>query len=463
MTTKNKTLNPNRLPLRKFLAFKSSDVAQAGTAAIVLGFLSIYCTDTLGISTATVGMLLMASKIVDAFTDVFAGWLVDNTHSKLGKGRPYELSIIGVTLCSILMFSASPEWAYAVKCAWIFFTYTMVFGIFTTLRSAAQAPYMIRAFSNNQTVIAKVASYGGIITMFSSIAINIVFPIVMNRLATTATGWTKTIAIFMIPLTLIGTLRFVFVKEDPSVDAGTVHQKVSIKEIFSMLKINQYVWFYAGIMLTYNLITSLGVSTYYFKWIFGNMEMMSVFSMISIIILPVMFLFPVIMKKMGSMSKMISVFGFIGIAGYIVAFFAKDNFAIVLAGMTLASISTLPLAYYGILFLMKCCTYNEMKGMPRMDASTNILANFMSKFGSSFGSAITGGLLAVAGYVSGTDVTVQPDSALMMIRIIFAIIPAISVAIIVILVSRFKKLEDAIPAWEAEKETKNGVEKNRKV
>lgn len=59
--------------------------------------------------------------------------------------------------------------------------YTLVFTVFTTLRSADNTPYTIRAFSNNQTVITKIASYGGIITMGSTIGISILFPIIMGR------------------------------------------------------------------------------------------------------------------------------------------------------------------------------------------------------------------------------------------------------------------------------------------
>ena len=87
----NKKNDPNHLGFGRLMAWKSSDIAMAGLNVIVLGYLSIYCSDTLGIAPAVVGTVLMVSKIIDAFTDIFAGWLVDNTHTKLGKGRPLLL------------------------------------------------------------------------------------------------------------------------------------------------------------------------------------------------------------------------------------------------------------------------------------------------------------------------------------------------------------------------------------
>ena len=445
---KKKTEDQDKLGFGKLLVYKSSDVTAAGISAIVLSYLTLYCTDTLGIKPAVLGSLLMVSKVFDAFTDIFSGWLVDNTHTKLGKGRPYELCIIGVTICTLGLFSASPEWSEFIKCAWIFFMYTLVFSVFTTLRSAANIPYTIRAFSNNQKVIAKVASYGGIITMSASVGISVAFPILMSKLATSAEGWTKTVAIFIIPLTIIGVMRFIFLKEDPAVDAGEQHKKISIKEVIEMLKINKYIWLYACIMLCYNVTTSLGMATYYFKWIIGNTSLISVTSMFSIVLLPLMFAFPVIMRKIGTMGDMIASFCVIGIVGYIIVFFSGSYLPGVLIGGAIGAFATLPLAYYGVLFTMKCCTYNEMKGMPRMDGSTGILSNFATKFGSAIGSALTGILLGFAGYVSGDNISAQPDSAIVMIRVLYALIPAAFLLIILFASKAFAPLERKISKWE---------------
>lgn len=448
---KMKEKNPDKLGVGRLFLWKSSDVAVAAVQAIVMGYLTLYCTDTLGIGAAMIGTLLLVSKIFDGGTDIFAGWLVDNTHTKLGKGRPYELCIIGVMICSLGLFAASPAWSHTIKCVWIFTTYTLMFSVFSTLRGSANTPYTIRAFSNNQVLITKVVSYGGIITMGGSIIISIAFPIVMSQLATSAAGWTKTVAIFVIPLTLIAVLRFIFIKEDPSVDAGNQYKKVSLKEIFTMFKKNHYVWLFAAIMLCYNLTTALGAATYYFKWIIGNTALISVTAMFSIIMLPLMFSFPVIMRKIGTMGDMVCTFCVVGVIGYTIVFFSNDNLVGVMIGGVLSALAGLPIAYYGVLFIMKCCTYNEMNGLPRMDGSAGILSNFTSKIGSAVGSAVTGILLGAAGYVAGDSVTAQPDSAIMMIRILYAVVPAIGYVVIGICAKKFSPLERQIPEWEAKK------------
>lgn len=449
----SKKNNPDHLGFGRLMLWKSSDIAAAALNVIVLTYLSVYCSDTLGLDITLVGTILMASKIIDAFTDIFAGWLVDNTHTKWGKGRPYEIAIVGMMLCSLGLFAGNPAWSEKVKIAWVFCMYTLVFSIFSTLRNAAANPYTIRHFSNNNVLITKVASFGGIITMAGSMIVSMTFPIVMYKLATSAAGWTTTVAIFIIPLTLIAVLRFIFCKEDPSVDGdASQFQPVRLNEIFAMFRKNKYVWIYAIIMLCFNISTALGGATYYYKYIIGNMGLMSITSVFSFVLLPVMFTFPFLMKKFGSMGKMIGTFACIGVVGWLIAFVGGSNLPMVLLGGMLGSFAVLPLSYYPVLFIMRICTYNEMVGLPRMDGSANILANFMTKLGGALGSFITGALLGAVGYISAEGVTTQPDAVLLMIRVDFAIVPAILMVIIAICAFAFSKLETKeIPAWEAQK------------
>ena len=150
---KIKETNPDHLGFGKLMAWKSSDISTSWINLIMLQYLSIYASDALGIDVALVGTILLSSKIVDAITDIIAGFIVDNTKTKLGKGRPYELCIIGMTVCTILLFACPPGWTKFAKCAWIFMMYTLTFSIFATFRTTAMNPYQIRVFSNNPVVL----------------------------------------------------------------------------------------------------------------------------------------------------------------------------------------------------------------------------------------------------------------------------------------------------------------------
>ncbi len=449
-----KVKDPNKLGLGRLLAWKSSDVSAAGVSAIVLGYLTIYCTDTLGLNPAILGTILMVSKIIDAVVDIFYAWLVDNTNTKLGRGRPYELAILGQTLATILLFGASPEWSLTLRYVWVTSMYILVFAVFQSLRGTAMNAYMIRAFSNNNTLLTKAASYGGVVTMVGSILISTSFPMVMAKLATSASGWTATLAIFMVPLTLIGALRFFLVREDPSVDAGATYQKISIKEIFTMFAKNPYVWLYAGMMLFFNISTSLGAGSYYFKWIVGNPGMQGMSSIFGFVMVPLMLVFPWIMKKIGSMGKMVALFCLISVLGYVVVFLGNGNLGMTLGGIALGNLASLPISYYGILFITRCATYNEMIDMPRMECSSGTIANFTANLGGAMGSFISGIILSLGNYNYGEAVTAQPDSAIFMIKFAFAIMPAILVLGSGFCAWKFAGLEKKIAKWESEKTAK---------
>ena len=91
---KKKERDPGAPNVKECLLWNSRAVSQSMNI-VIMGFLSIYCSDVLGINIALVGTLLMVSKIFDGFTDIIAGYIIDKTNTPLGKGRPYELCIIG--------------------------------------------------------------------------------------------------------------------------------------------------------------------------------------------------------------------------------------------------------------------------------------------------------------------------------------------------------------------------------
>lgn len=92
---------------------------------LMLGYLMIYATDTLKIPAAAVSLILLASKVFDGVTDMVAGFIVDRTETKWGKARPYEIFIVGLWICTWLLFSCPESLSTTMKCVWIFIMYTL--------------------------------------------------------------------------------------------------------------------------------------------------------------------------------------------------------------------------------------------------------------------------------------------------------------------------------------------------
>ncbi len=436
-------------PFLKFLAFKSSDVTTAVGYLIVNTYLTMYCSDFLGLDTAVIGTLLLVSNAIDFVTDFIAAVIVDNTNTKLGRGRPYELCILGLGICTILMFATPAGASNTVKYIWVFCMYSFAYCIFNTFRGAAQNVYCIRAFHNNRSIIGKVSSYGGIVTTLGSMVVSTTFPILMGKLGTSASGWLPLVSLYMVPLTLIGLLRFIFVKEDMDIE-GEKHAKVDFKAIFEMLKKNKYAWFYALMVMVFNTILSMGTLSYYWKYVVGDTTLMGVMSILGTLMLPIMLFFPIFLKRY-SAGQVIAFSSIISAVGYAIVFFAKGNIPVLMGAGILTGFASLPISYLGYLFVMDLATYNAYLGLPRMESSIGaIFSGFGTQIGQGLGGFLTGVLLNLSGYVAstGAEVVEQPASAILMIRVLHSLVPMVMILAVGFFAYKFSDLSKKMPEIE---------------
>ena len=159
-----------KMPIFYGLAWSTRGIS-AAINAVLLMQITFYCTDILGLKAGIVGGMLLGSKIIDAFTDLGFGFILDKTHTKLGKARPYELFIVFEWIFTIFMFNA-PKISEGGQYIWIFIMYVMVNAVCATALGGIDSVYLARAFTTNQNQI-KVMSINGFVVMFVSIIFNI--------------------------------------------------------------------------------------------------------------------------------------------------------------------------------------------------------------------------------------------------------------------------------------------------
>lgn len=72
----------------------------------LLGLITYYYTDIVGVSAGLVGTIMLLTKVIDAFADIGMGVVVDRTRSRHGQARPWLLWMsIPLFVLIILMFS----------------------------------------------------------------------------------------------------------------------------------------------------------------------------------------------------------------------------------------------------------------------------------------------------------------------------------------------------------------------
>ncbi|MBD3949111.1 MFS transporter [Tuanshanicoccus lijuaniae] len=437
----------DKLPWYQVLAWSTRGVSLSCNIVIV-GYLTYYCTNVLAMPASLVGTILLVSKLFDGFTDLIAGYIIDNTNTKLGKARPYEVSIIFVWLTTLLMFSC-PNLGMVGKSIWIFATYTLANSVFATLLNASESVYISRAVKSDMARNILV-SVNGIIIMFGSIIVSTVFPILIGTLGTSPEGWQKMIAIFALPLGTIGIGRFLFVKERTDAVAAQNH-RVDMKTLINALKSNKFIFLLAGAVLLYNFINSVGtVGTYYFQYIVGDVKKASIVGLISLITPLVLIFMPAILKRL-TFSKVVSVGAMLGIFGNVIKGLAGSNMGLIIVGNLLGVLAALPLSFYAPVMVISCMDYSEWKNGERVEGAFSAVNGFASKVGAGLSSVVTGFVMGIARF-DGT-LAVQSDAANNAIIALYSWIPAIFFAVIIVLM-KFYKLDDMMPQISADLEAR---------
>lgn len=118
---------------REILAFSLLPFGMSTIYGVMSTALNLYFTDVLGLSLGMIGIVLSATKVWDAVNDPMMGMIVDKTHTKLGKCRPYvfwmSFPVILVTalLFAPVNFGQKGNFAYAI------IAYLLYYAIYTAL------------------------------------------------------------------------------------------------------------------------------------------------------------------------------------------------------------------------------------------------------------------------------------------------------------------------------------------
>ena len=447
---KTKVKNPdNRVGLGKLLLWQSSSVS-VSISVLTLGFVSLYCTDALHLEPAIVGMMFMLSKIVDSVTDLLAGFIIDRTETKWGKGRPYEIFMVFLWLATWLLFSCPTSFAPVAKYIWIFFMYIFMNAICTTFLNGNNVVYMVRAFKTREQQT-KVVAYGNFFTMTAGFIFNIAFPIAMTKIAVDAAGWSRLIGMMAVPLTLLGVVRMLTIKEQYNNEADNKKEKLKVKDVALLFKNNASAVKLAIVLILINMVTGLGVGTYYWKYVVGNTALMSVASVVTVIGLPIAFILPSLRRKVG-MRKM-CIGGFcVQMIGYIVFGLAGSNLPLVLVATLLSTIGGVPFSMMLNMFIVDCADYNEMNHAPRMEGTMGSVFGLSKKLGNAFGAFVGGLLLSAVHYSDTLPMGIDNPAAIMMIRIMCSVIPLLFYVIVVCIMKKYR-LDEELKDWRQAQQT----------
>lgn len=408
--------------------------------AVLVGYITFFATDFMGISPATAGIIFMISKIFDGFTDIAVGYLIDRTHSKLGKGRPYELALVGYCVTIILLFGA-PEMGLKASYVYLFVMYTMINSVFLTFLNCNEAVYMANVIDDPSDSVT-LASVNGFASMFIALFAGVIIPQLVKTLGTTRSGWLKIALIVAVPCTILGLIRFMLVKEKHQ--TSKAGESFTVMDMLRSITANKYILLFALMIFASNIGNGLAMNsgTYYAQYIIGDIGAQSILSIGSLGVIFSIVLTPVFSKKFGFI-RVIKFTTIIGLAGYLVRLLNPSSVGMVFVSTLFGGLGFTNMFSFYTTFIIDCIDYGEWKTGVRREGVLSCAQSVTAKIGTAIGAGLVGILMSLSGYDGA--LAVQGASANGMIIGISSVVPAIFCLIQLIILHFYdldKKLVD---------------------
>ena len=407
---------------------------------IVYTFLMIYFTDVVGINPAFVGTLFLMARLWDAINDPIMGMIVDNTRSRFGKFRPWIF--IGTILNSVVLFLLfrKPD----LEGTSLYLYYSVMYILWGMTYTIMDIPYwsMIPTLATTKedrekiSVVPRIfASLGGLTVTTFGIAL-------VNKLGNgnQIKGF-EYFALGIIIIFIISTIvTCINVKEKTQVQVN--NEKVNIKQAFNILKQNDQLLVFIGIVLAYNLAMQLagGAAIYYFKYVAGKESLFSVYSFFKVAEIGGLMLFPVVTRKIGRqqvfrVATILPMFGLITL--FISGLIAPQSILFISVSAVLLNLGSGFLLGSTTVMLADIVDYGEYKLGSRNESIIFSAQTLLVKLASALSGWLIGVGLSLIGYVAGA--AVQSNITIIGIRVIMTIITSIvALVMYVIYKSKYK-------------------------
>lgn len=428
-----------KLSWRERIAYGTGDYAGNLIYSSISAFLLVYYTNVVGVSAAAAASIIGFSKILDGISDLIMGYIIDHTHTRIGKARPWIARLcIPLAVCTVLMFTVPSGFAGSVQIAYMFLTYNLVSTIFYT---GINVPYaaMNGLMTANQY---ERGLLGNLRNLFATAGTMTVNTIVLKMTAFfgdgdkySQKGWTITVVFLMIAFVIINMFMFFNCKERVIDTAGDdeaeKEPKIPFMQQLKGMFRNKYWLMMVGIKFDMFFMMSFffGTGVYYAQYILGNADYYTPISnCLSMAQIATLCITPFLMKKMTKRNLFltgmsIAAIGF-GLTG-------------IVHGVTMISVLSVVkgigfgfsgATMYGM--LQDAITYGEWQEGYNNAGMGNAASSFCMKVGSGIGTAALGWVLQIGGF--DKDAAIQSSSALTAIESSFAWIPMAAMIIAVV-------------------------------
>lgn len=424
------------------IGYGSGDIGGNVVYAFLTFFVMIYLTDSIGLNSGIIGTLMAVAKIFDGISDVIFGSLIDKTHTKMGKARPWMLwPYFGCGVCLFAIFAIPTSWGKVAQYTFFLIFYVMLNAGFYTANNIAYSA-LTALVTKNENERVQLGSIRFVFAFTTSTIIQAITFGLVDYFGNDAAAW-KIVALIYVMIGIISnTISVLSLKELPEEENNTKKEtsapaeKYSLREAVGLLIKNKYYLLILGIYLLTQLYSAFtGVGTFYMTYVLGDANLLGKFATaLNIPMIIGLLLVPTVVAKLGGMYR-------INYSGYLVATVARflvivaaymGSIPMMLVFTAVASLGMCPLQGDLNAVIASASDYTYLTTGKRIDGTMYSCTSLGVKLGGGLGTAVSGWLLAASGYIKGGAVA-QPDSVITMLNVMYLWLPAIFCALVAFL------------------------------
>lgn len=406
---------------RQCLGYGAADFACNLIWQVISLYLLYFYVDVVKINPAAIAFMFVVTRVFDGCTDLLMGYIIDRTHTRFGKSRPYFLiGAIPFALCGYLAFSV-PDLSETGKLVYAYITYMLLSFAYTVVNiPLASILPALSPDANTRTAYSTSRKFFGFLgaTVVSAFALGAVSFLGQGN---EAAGFSRTMIVCGVISCLIFLVTFLSVHERPL----PVQKNPSLGACLKSLAHNgPWKIFALNILFMWGgFFIQTAAIVYYFAVVVGSRELaVTVATIMSVIPMLANFAVPFLAARLGKRNLYV-ISALIQLAGLCIIWAGGTMHPVILAGAVISA------AGYG----MKESIYFSMQADPvdygiwktGVDTAGTLSAvnGFLGKVAQAIAGGICGLLLSWGNYDAQS--AIQSAEAITAIKAMYLYIPMI--------------------------------------
>jgi len=406
---------PRPFGMKDKLGYMFGDFGNDFTFILSSLFLMKFYTDVMGVSAGVVGIVMMAARIVDAFTDITMGQIVDRCKpTKDGKFRPWLKRMCGpVAIASFLIFqSGLAGMPYGFKVAWLAVTYILWGSIFYTsinipygsMASSVFPPSKEPCNAPESKDRAELSTWRTIGASLASLVIGVGTPMIAyvtvdGKTMLSGSRMTIIAGVFSVMAIICYLLCFKMVQE--RVQLTTKSEKMDFGKLVKSIATNRSLMgiIAAALMLLLSQLTMSGMSSYVYPNYYGSAAAQSLASLVGMLG-TLLICAPTAVKLSQKFGKkeLATAGAIVGAVAYLLCFFLRPSNPFVYVAF--AAVATVSMGYFNTVvwaMITDVIDDTEVRTGVREDGTVYSVYSFARKLGQAISSGLIGALLTMIG------------------------------------------------------------------